>query len=73
MSEYLFSYGTLRPELAPREIAVAVSQLRKAGEGFVRGTLYDLGNFPGAAIDPSSEFKILGAVYRLPQDPDALR
>jgi gamma-glutamylcyclotransferase (GGCT)/AIG2-like uncharacterized protein YtfP len=73
MSEYLFSYGTLQPGLAPREMAAAVSQLREVEKGFVCGMLYDLGSFPGAVIDLSSELKIFGTVYRLPQDTDALR
>jgi gamma-glutamylcyclotransferase (GGCT)/AIG2-like uncharacterized protein YtfP len=73
MSEYLFSYGTLQPGLAPDEIAPSVSQLAEVGKGVVRGVLYDLGDYPGAILEPLSEFEILGTVYRLPQDEEVLR
>jgi len=68
MSEYLFSYGTLLPEHAPGEIAGAVSQLRAFAKGTVTGVLYDLGDYPGAVLDPASDKKILGTVFRIPSN-----
>ena len=65
MSEYLFSYGTLQPEMAPGEIASAVKTLRRVGDGFVQGTLYDLGDYPGAVLDQHSNRKIEGTVFRI--------
>jgi gamma-glutamylcyclotransferase (GGCT)/AIG2-like uncharacterized protein YtfP len=56
---YLFSYGTLLPEHAPREI------------GFVRGRLYDLGDYPGAVLTRSGPL-IRGLVFELPEDPQVL-
>lgn len=73
MSEYLFTYGTLQPGMAPQEIAEAVNKLQPVGEGFVRGTLYDLGEFPGAVFDPRSTQKISGMVFRLPDDRRVLQ
>jgi len=73
MSDYLFSYGTLRPGMAPRQIAPTVNKLISIGEGFVRGTLYDLGRYPGALLDPNSDRKIFGTMYLLPDDPAILR
>lgn len=73
MSEYLFTYGTLHPGRAPREIAAAVEQLQPLERGFVRGALYDLDEYPGAVLDPSSQQKIPGTVFRLPNDPEILR
>jgi len=72
MTRYLFTYGTLLPEHAPTEIASVVEQLRKVGSGAVRGRLYDLGEYPGAVLDPSSSKKISGAVFQLPDDPAVL-
>ena len=72
MSEYLFSYGTLLPQHAPSEVGGIVSKLRHFGEGTVRGVLYDLGDYPGAVLDPSSDKRILGTVFRLPEDPNIL-
>ncbi len=39
----------------------------------MRGVLFDLGPYPGAMLDPSSEGNIYGTVFRLPDDPDVLR
>lgn len=68
MSNYLFTYGTLQPNHAPGEIASAVAHLQPVGKGFVHGVLYDLGDYPGAVLDPSSKRKISGTVFRLPED-----
>lgn len=73
MSAYLFTYGTLRLGHAPYEIAAAVDKLRPAGEGFVHGLLYDLGDYPGAVLDTSCTEKVYGALSELPQDEEFLR
>jgi gamma-glutamylcyclotransferase (GGCT)/AIG2-like uncharacterized protein YtfP len=72
MSEYLFTYGTLQPGLAPSHLASAVDKLRWIGEGVVNGTLYDLGDYPGVVLDISSGQKVSGTVYQLPEDADVL-
>ena len=72
MSEYLFAYGTLRPGREPAEIADAVAKLRAVGEGFVSGTLYDLGGYPGAVPDPKAKGRIAGTVMELPEDESVL-
>src|SRR5437588_543686 len=72
MSEYLFVYGTLRPELAPDEVADAVHQLRRIGAATVRGQLYDLGEYPGAILDASANTTISGEVFELPDDQTVL-
>lgn len=72
MSEYLFVYGTLLPGAAPAEIASAAAQLVPVGTGWVRGSLYDLGEFPGAILEPSSGRRIVGNVFLLPGNPAVL-
>jgi gamma-glutamylcyclotransferase (GGCT)/AIG2-like uncharacterized protein YtfP len=72
MSEYLFSYGTLQPGLAPDEIAPLVAQLVLVGRGFVRGVLYDFGPYPGAILDPHATSKVFGVVLKLPQNLEIL-
>jgi gamma-glutamylcyclotransferase (GGCT)/AIG2-like uncharacterized protein YtfP len=72
MSEYLFTYGTLQPGLAPSYIAPSVDKLRAVGEGVVNGLLYDLGDYPGAVLDPVSHHKIFGTVFELPEDANIL-
>jgi gamma-glutamylcyclotransferase (GGCT)/AIG2-like uncharacterized protein YtfP len=72
MNRYLFSYGTLLPELAPAEIAPAVRRLRPVGRGRVRGWLYDLGEYPGAVLSDAGP-TIEGQVFELPDDPEVLK
>jgi gamma-glutamylcyclotransferase (GGCT)/AIG2-like uncharacterized protein YtfP len=72
MSDYLFSYGTLLPEHAPPAIAATVAKLCPLGEGTVSGVLYDLGDYPGAVLDSSTDKRIYGTVFRLPNDANVL-
>jgi gamma-glutamylcyclotransferase (GGCT)/AIG2-like uncharacterized protein YtfP len=65
-SEFLFAYGTLQPGLAPDVVADVVRDLVRVGKGTVAGTLYDLGSFPGAVLEPDSPRRIWGTVYLLP-------
>jgi gamma-glutamylcyclotransferase (GGCT)/AIG2-like uncharacterized protein YtfP len=73
MAEYLFTYGTLQPGHAPAAVSSAVDRLRPVGQGSVCGTLYDFGYYPGAVLDPSSERRIFGTIFELPDDPEVLR
>jgi gamma-glutamylcyclotransferase (GGCT)/AIG2-like uncharacterized protein YtfP len=70
--KYLFSYGTLQPGHAPAEIAPTVRQFRRVGTGFVRGRLYDLGEYPGAVLSRTG-LPVRGQVFELPDDPKILR
>jgi len=65
MEERIFLYGTLRPGHAPREIADAVSRLRRIGLGTVRGRLYHLGAYPGVVLD-DSDSEVRGEVFAVP-------
>ncbi len=71
--EYLFAYGTLQPGRAPQEIAPIVERLQIAARGYVQGTLYDFGHYPGAVLDAASTNRISGTIYKLPPDEDVLR
>jgi gamma-glutamylcyclotransferase (GGCT)/AIG2-like uncharacterized protein YtfP len=74
MSDYLFTYGTLQPGLAPSCISSAVYKLRSIGEGVIDGgELYDLGEYPGAVLNPRSTHQIHGMIFELPNDADILR
>ncbi len=72
MSRFLFAYGTLHPRYAPAEIAPFAAKLTPIGEGFAYGVLYDLGGYPGAILDPSSQQTIAGTVFQLPDEPQIL-
>lgn len=73
MSEFLFAYGTLQPGRAPEEIEPLVATLVVAGTGYVHGTLYDFGHYPGAILDAASSARIPGTIYHLPADPEVIR
>ena len=73
MSDYLFIYGTLSPDIVPDEIADAVEKLKFVGKGFVYGKLYDLGEYPGAKLSKGSRSKIRGSVYQLPPNKRVIR
>lgn len=73
MSEYLFTYGTLRPGRAPAEINAVVAKLRVVGTGRIRGVLYDFGDYPGAVLLATTTAEIEGTIFELPDDAEILR
>jgi gamma-glutamylcyclotransferase (GGCT)/AIG2-like uncharacterized protein YtfP len=66
MTEYLFLYGTLMPNEADDEVAHIVKRLRRIGAAYVRGRLYNFGEYPGAVIDHSATTSVHGEVVELP-------
>jgi gamma-glutamylcyclotransferase (GGCT)/AIG2-like uncharacterized protein YtfP len=71
-SVYLFAYGTLHPDHAPADVEGLVRSFETVGKGTVPGTLYDLGSYPGAVLNPASSLCIAGTVFRLPAGDDVL-
>jgi len=72
MPEHLFVCGTLRSGLAPDEVAGLMRSMHRIGVASVPGRLYDLGDYPGAVLDPTCESKIIGEVFQLPDDGAAV-
>ena len=70
MPQYLFAYGTLQPGWAPAAIRAETDRLLPVGRGVTAGTLYDLGEYPGARFDTSGA--VYGRVCELPTDPAVL-
>jgi len=68
VSEFVFFYGTLLPQFVPESMREVVARLDFYGEGSVLGTLYDLGDYPGAVFDATSDKRVHGAVFQLPED-----
>lgn len=64
----LFVYGTLRKAFGHPMHAALASRGQCIGEGFVRGDLYDLGDYPGAYPIPGTDRRIHGEIYQF--DPD---
>ena len=68
---YVFFYGTLLPRLAPREIEPTVRKLKRVGRGFIRGQLFDLGEYPAAILTRRGP-PISGQVFEVPDSPEIL-
>jgi len=64
MPDHFFFYGTLFPQYAPDHLRETLAGFSLIGEGWLRGTLYDFGNYPGAVFDDSSQTKVFGRVYQ---------
>ena len=71
MTEFLFLYGTLKPNQADDEVADVIKGLRRIGSATVPGRLYDFGEYPGAILDRNSSKRIHGEVFELPLEEDA--
>ncbi len=59
---HVFVYGTLRAG-GSNDIARYAPPPERVGSAFVAGTLYDLGDYPGAVLDGMG--RIAGEVYRI--------
>ncbi|MGH9840762.1 MAG: gamma-glutamylcyclotransferase family protein [Blastocatellia bacterium] len=66
MCKYLFVYGTLRPAIVREELRWLIEMLKPIGRATVRGRLYDLGEYPGAVLDPQCHTLVVGDLLELP-------
>ena len=69
---YLFVYGTLLRDHAPREVSGVVRKLKPVGAAKMNGELYDLGEYPGAIAAPGKHSKVSGQVFEI-LDPALLK
>ena len=65
MPDHFFFYGTLIPQYAPDHLREIIAGFQLIGEGSLLGTLYDIGNYPGAVFDDSSSSRVFGRVYQV--------
>ncbi|HVA00089.1 MAG TPA: gamma-glutamylcyclotransferase family protein [Terriglobia bacterium] len=70
--DVLFVYGTLRRGCCNHKVLRRLRGRFLAG-GHARGTLYDLGEYPGATRDGSGAAKVWGEIYLLPSPRRALK
>ena len=71
-AEFVFLYGTLLPQFVPEAMRDVVARLHFHGDGSLRGVLYDLGEYPGAVFDTTTDMRVNGSVFELPEDPQVL-
>ena len=65
----LFVYGTLREAFGHPMHAALATRAQCIGKGFVRGELYDLGDYPGLFPSFETDRRTFGEVYRF--DPES--
>jgi gamma-glutamylcyclotransferase (GGCT)/AIG2-like uncharacterized protein YtfP len=68
MPELLFIYGTLHPDRAPAAIATVARTLTLVSAATIRGTLVELGEYPG--VVPGGG-EVSGSLFALPEPADA--
>ena len=71
-SSYLFVYGTLLTE-GNEFAAFLMANSVLYGSGKFKGKLYDIGEFPGAVFQPSSEYDVHGQIFLMNQPEMILR
>jgi len=59
---HLFTYGTLMPGRGPAAELLAACE--RVGEGHVRGTLYDMGDYPALLL--GGDDRVKGVIWRCP-------
>ncbi len=63
MPSHLFVYGTLRAGSSHPMARRLAPRARLIGTGTARGTLYDLGTYPGAVFGPEHASAVVGDVF----------
>jgi gamma-glutamylcyclotransferase (GGCT)/AIG2-like uncharacterized protein YtfP len=69
--EYLFVYGTLRKNYDLKLKNRIAKELKYIGQGKAKAKLYDLGRYPGAVKDKTSE--VVGDVFLLSDSEKVLK
>ena len=72
MKEYLFAYGTLHPDRAPKGIRDVVQTMVPVGPGTIVGVLHDLGPYPAVTLDTTKGQRVKGTVFALPNAAEML-
>ena len=65
MVDLLFVYGTLMQDFSSEITQVLRSKSKFIGEGWISGTLYDLGSYPGLVYMAGMEDKVRGEIYQM--------
>jgi gamma-glutamylcyclotransferase (GGCT)/AIG2-like uncharacterized protein YtfP len=67
ITELVFLYGTLLPQFVPETMRDVVARLHFHGDGSLRGVLYDLGEYPGVVFEITTDMRVDGTVFELPE------
>lgn len=69
---YIFVYGLLKSNYENEPARYIKKNCTLIGEGYFPGTLIDIGSYPGAFFDPTSQNKVHGEVYRIDRNKKVL-
>ncbi len=61
---HLFTYGSLKAGAASAEARALLARCERVGPGSVRGTLYDVGDYPALLL--AGDDRISGEIWRCP-------
>lgn len=64
-SNYIFVYGVLKSMYDNEPAQFIRKNCDLIGDGWFSGILLDLGNYPGAIFDSSSELRVHGEIYEI--------
>ena len=67
IDEFLFVYGTLRKAFDNKILLSVSDNLQYVGIGYLKGVLYDLGEYPGMVIDKNGEL-VKGEIYKIDEN-----
>jgi len=69
---FLFVYGTLREHVAHPMTDLMKRCATPAGRAWLRGKLFDLGEYPGAVLSQDDSDRIAGELYRIEPGQEAI-
>ncbi|MEA2707857.1 MAG: putative glutamine amidotransferase [Phycisphaerales bacterium] len=72
-TQYLFCYGTLLRDAAPKSLALLCRRLHRLCTASVTGQLYDLGSYPGLVLGGEDATTIRGEIVAVRSASDWLR
>jgi gamma-glutamylcyclotransferase (GGCT)/AIG2-like uncharacterized protein YtfP len=67
MTKRLFIYGTLLPGREPAPLRSLLTRMTPIGPASVAGSVYDLGPYPGALLEPSVG-RVFGHLFDVPDE-----
>ena len=63
--EYIFVYGTLRKNSNGPKSHLLSDYCQYIADGYILGSLYDLGDYPGVLVDEGPECRVYGECFKL--------
>ncbi len=72
MPDFIFVYGLLKSMYDNEAARYIRKHCSLIGEGTIPGQLFDLGTYPGVIYDENAKYTVVGEVFKINSDKDAL-